>query len=263
MREYAKFLLSQHPTIYDRILRLKHRKEYDNERIVFLNAIHPGDTVFDIGANRGIHTVLLSHLAGAKGAVHAFEPVPPTFERLSQTVAQKKRFDNVTLVNSAVSDAVGTITINMPDGDDGQASIAKHDAGSWKNAAKISTFECAVTTLDAYTPTIPKPPDFIKCDVEGAELLTLRGGRKVLSQHAPILFLEVCPAWARNFGYAPIDILNFVKPYGYDTFFVIDDHGVRRAVDPAAALNGLSGSGSIDLLCSVSKLHRDRLINLR
>jgi FkbM family methyltransferase len=262
MREHVKFLLSQYPRIYDRMLRLKNRKEYDNERIVFLNAIRPGDTVFDVGANRGIHTVLLSHLAGPKGSVHAFEPVPPTFATLSQNVAQKKRFDNVTLVNSAVSDTVGTITINMPDSDDGQASIAKHDAGSWKSAAKISTFDCAVTTLDAYTAKIPKPPDFIKCDVEGAELLTLRGGRDVLGRHAPILFLEICKEWTRNFNYAPIDVLNFVKPFGYDTFYVIDD-GIRRAVDPAAELNENTIAGSIDLLCSISKLHRDRLIDLR
>ncbi len=262
MREKVKFFLSQHPLIYDRILRLKNRKEYDNERIVFLNAVRKGDTVFDVGANRGIHTVLLSNLAGPTGAVHAFEPVPPTFAKLIENVSSKKRFDNIKLVNSAVGDSIGTITINMPDGDDGQASMAKHDAGSWKDASKISTFSCAVTTLDAYTASVPKPPDFIKCDVEGAELLTLRGGKEVLGRHAPMLFLEICKEWTRNFGYAPIDVLKFIKPYGYDTFFVVDD-GIRRVVNPEQALDEKTISGSIDLLCCISKLHRERVINLR
>ncbi|MEI6234056.1 MAG: FkbM family methyltransferase [Planctomycetota bacterium] len=263
MREKVKFLLSQNPRIYDRILRLKHRKEYDNERIVFLNAIRQGDVVFDVGANRGIHTVLLSHLAGASGSVHAFEPVPTTFELLGNNLAAKKRFDNVRLNNCALGDKAGMITIHMPDGDDGQASIAKHNSGSWKDAKTIKTFECSVTTMDAYVATLAKPPDFIKCDVEGAELLALRGGRDTLGRHAPMLFLEVCKEWTRNFGYAPLDVLNYVRPFGYDLFYLVDDDGIRRIDKPDESLLEKNLVGSVDVLCASTKLHRVRLLDLR
>ncbi|HLX61277.1 MAG TPA: FkbM family methyltransferase [Planctomycetota bacterium] len=262
MREAIKFFLSRHPRLYERILRFKKRKEYDNERIVFLNAICDGDTVFDVGANRGIHTVLLSHLAGAKGSVHAFEPVPATFALLSARVAAQKRFDNVRLNNFALSDRDGTVTIHMPGNDDGQASMARHGAGSWAAAASVTSFDCKTVTLDAYVASIALEPDFIKCDVEGAELLVLRGGQGTLARQ-PVLFLEVCAEWTRNFGYTPRDVLNFVKPHGYDLFFLIDESGIRRVSNAGEALDEKNLSGSADLLCAVSALHGGRLKRLK
>src|SRR5687768_8794135 len=38
--------------------------------------VRPGDTVVDVGANMGIHTMLLADAVGPNGRVHAIEPNP-------------------------------------------------------------------------------------------------------------------------------------------------------------------------------------------
>ncbi len=261
MREQIKFLLTRMPALYTRILRLKKRKEYDNERIVFLTAVRDGDVVFDIGANRGTYTLFLSNIVGPKGEIHAFEPVPPTFAMLSENVSKRRRFDNIKLNNSAAGESAGTITINMPDCDDGQASMARHAAGSWKEAKTISTFQCHVTTLDAYAASVPRAPAFVKCDVEGAELLALRGGKEMFTRHTPILMLEICKDWTRNFGYAPLDVYHFARSLGYDIFYLIDET-IRLLENPESELQESKLGASADLLCGVSRSHQERLKGL-
>lgn len=262
MKSYLKFLLARNPALYSRIIRLKKRIEYDNERIVFLNAVRNGDVVCDIGANRGNYTIFLSHIVGRSGEVHGFEPVPPTFEKLSGRVNREKHFDNIHLNNMACGDKPGRATINLPGTDDGQASIARHSSGSWKGERNVSTFDCEVTTLDAYvSEKMRRPPVFLKCDVEGAEMLAMRGAQQTLSKHQPILFLEVCKDWTADFGYAPLDLFVFVKSFGYDTFYLIDDR-IRKLDDPEAELAGDRLKASADLLCGVEAKHAGRMCNL-
>jgi FkbM family methyltransferase len=45
-------------------------------------------------------------------------------------------------------------------------------------------------TLDTLSKVFPEP-DFIKMDVEGAELLALKGGSKVISKIRPVFYIEV------------------------------------------------------------------------
>src|SRR5438034_5802906 len=80
----------------------------------FLNRfINPGDAVLDIGANVGLYTVKLSKLVGPVGAVHAFEPVPETFDIL-QHVTRTLGLKNVVLHNCALADRVGHLKVIVP-----------------------------------------------------------------------------------------------------------------------------------------------------
>lgn len=187
MKEQLNYLLSRRPKVYESILRF--RDKTNLEKLVFLNLVRNGDVVFDVGANRGYYTLLYSHLVGKKGQVHAFEPVPPTFDLLSSKIAACKRFDNVILNKAAVADMADTLPLYMPGEDDGQASLKKHSSGSWKNAEQVRAFECQAVRLDDYIAEKKiRRLDFIKCDVEGAELLVLRGVTQTLSKFTPSFF---------------------------------------------------------------------------
>ena len=48
--------------------------------------VAPGSVAYDIGANIGIHTLLLSRLVGQSGQVYAFEPVPALYNRLCENM---------------------------------------------------------------------------------------------------------------------------------------------------------------------------------
>ncbi len=70
-------------------------------------------------------------------------------------------------------------------------------------------------------------PDFIKCDVEGAELLVFRGGRSTLAKYRPVVFTELLRKWSKPFGYHPNDLIGYFVELGY-LCFAVGSSGARR-----------------------------------
>jgi len=165
-----------------------------------------GDIAFDIGAHFGVYTVLLSHLVGPTGRVIAFEPNPRVLPALERTVKERK---NVTLLPIALSSFSGEQVLYVP-GDDLMASLADWTAGKH---GEMTQSVCETFTLDelARQGKIPEP-DFIKCDVEGAELLVLQGGKEVLDRdNGPILLFEANANAMRGFGVTAKALLGFIR----------------------------------------------------
>jgi FkbM family methyltransferase len=257
-RESLNYLLARFPRIYSYVLRA--RKHTNFEKLTFLNIIRNGDVVFDIGANRGYYTLLFSHLAGKHGQVHAFEPVLPTYNQLTTNIAKGKRFNNVHLNHLAVSDKSGAVNLYLPGNDDGQASLSTHNAGSWKTATTVTTFESQAIRLDDYVSLQNLTRlDFVKCDVEGAEMLVLKGMADTLSKYSPMLHLEVALDWARQFGYAPMDIVRCLSAFGYSQFHLIAD-GIYHVKEPTAKLS--AEHFYANLLCTIPRLHGARVKGL-
>lgn len=236
-----------------------------SDKITFMRCIRNGDTIIEVGANRGEFTSLFSHWTGRTGAVIAFEPVPPTFERLQQRVAREKRFDNIVLVNTAVGDSSEPITVYMPDEDDGHASLQKHTTGSWQDAQRVVAFEAPMQRLDDYLAGAKLERfDFLKVDVEGAELLVLRGATEALRKYRPLIHLEVCSAWTDGFDYKPAEIVSFLRGLGYSAFYLIDhfDRSTTVLKDAEAELGAME-KVSADLICAAPGRHDARLRRLR
>ena len=100
--------------------------------------------------------------------------------------------------------------------------MSAHALKSWQ-ARKISQITCQVVKLDDFKPvqTLQKL-NFIKIDVEGAELPSLRGAENILRKHKPILFIEGCKAWMKSFHYTPMEMDTFLTSLGYTNFKVVD-----------------------------------------
>lgn len=260
MKNKINFLLSRMPRIYKFILKIKGNKNL--EKAVFLSLVDDGDIVFDIGANRGYYTILFSHLVGKQGQVYAFEPVPPTFNQLNMTVLSEKIFDNIELNNLALGNTNSEINIYMPDQDDGQASLAKtHSVGSWINTEVVNEYPCKVVKLDDYVKdNAVRRLDFVKCDVEGYELLALQGATEVIGKYLPIIYLEVFDQWTTSFGYLPNDILDFLSPFGYSQFYLVGQES-QCISEPIANINSLSGCAN--LICIVPDIHKSRVERLK
>ncbi len=74
-------------------------------------------------------------------------------------------------------------------------------------------------------------PDFISLDVEGAELLVLRGGVETLKRHHPGLLLEWAPAYFAHYGYSEDDVEEFILNCGYnhmEKIGVVDRYYTRQ-----------------------------------
>ena len=60
--------------------------------------------------------------------------------------------------------------------------------------------------------------DLLKADVEGSEILVLRGGRRTIEEFRPLIFLELLRKWSRPFGYHPNDAIRMLGNIGYRCF---------------------------------------------
>ena len=191
------------------------------DKLIFSKFIKKGDIVIDCGANVGLYTNFIRSIVGKSGFVHAFEPIPSTFKNLQTNAKEYPSLNNYILNNFGLYKKREDLTAYIPDSIHGHASLNNH-ISEWKSD---STEEVSIelTTLDSYfSEKKLKKIDFIKMDIEGAELDALEGGRQTLSELTPTLHLEVNSKLLKNFKRAPSDLFKFLKPLGYKKFYYYD-----------------------------------------
>lgn len=150
--------------------------EFDKQREIAA-AVRPGMTCFDIGANVGFYTLLLSQLAGPEGAVVAFEPVPGNCRFLRQHVKMNS-CGNVAVQELALADLDGIARFDTT-ADSSQGHLSALGSLS-VNCARMDSLIAAGAI---------SPPNLMKVDVEGAEAAVLQGAVEVLARHKPVIFL--------------------------------------------------------------------------
>ena len=150
---------------------------------VFDLFVKEGMVVADIGANVGYFSRFLSKKIGPKGRLFSFEPIPQTFERLSETIILNE-LNNITLVNAAVGDTNGDLNIFLSH----THYMASLDS-KWAGEAG-GTIDVKGITLDSYFEEKGFYPDFIKMDIEGGGVYALPGMKKCILGNEPVLFLE-------------------------------------------------------------------------
>ena len=217
VKKILKAILPRCPSLYRFVLHALGKQ--NSEKMAYLRLLKNGNTVFDVGANRGDFTVLFSNIVGPTGSVHAFEPVPSTFAGLDNRIKAECRFQNVAISNNAVGDTPGVVQIQVPAGDSGQASLKNHTIASWSRPER-EVFDCSVVTLDSYVAEHKiDRVDLIKVDVEGAELWVFRGARQTMDRFRPIIHAECLPSWTGSFDYTPVDLVSFLRNQGYVYFY--------------------------------------------
>lgn len=176
-----------------------------------LKLIRPGATVFDIGANVGWYSLNIArNVAGAR--IFAFEPLPNTFNLLCTNI-RLNDVANVEPQNVGLADKPGELVFYFCKDSSGSASAANIG-----ERADAQQFTCPVTTLDEFAQSRGLKADFIKCDVEGAEILVFRGAKRCLETHRPIVMSEMLRKWCRKFNYHPNDIIDLFHGLGYGCF---------------------------------------------
>jgi FkbM family methyltransferase len=199
-----------------RVARGKGYKERDVGLLPRL--VKPTDSCWDIGANSGTYTLPLSRLAAR---VFAFEPVAHNFEIL-QAVIRLARLTNVSASQIAISDSNGTSRMAIPvEGFYGGYYMAALD--------ESGTLDVRTATIDSLIDGGTPEPDFIKCDVEGAENRVVDGARSLIARRPPIWLLE-------TFEDA---VLGRMASLGYTTFVHAEDGRLVRVDARTIARNYL------------------------
>jgi FkbM family methyltransferase len=174
----------------------------------FCALIAGGMTVIDVGAHVGIYSLLASAKVGLNGKVVAIEPSPANARLLRQHLSFNQS-RNVEVIEAAVADKPGQITFNY-------RPIATDPASFANSMAYDISGESAnvqVRTLDDICSNIS--PAVIKIDVEGAELLALRGAKEILVKNRPAVIVAVHPEPMRTLGTTPLQLVSYMNDLGY------------------------------------------------
>jgi FkbM family methyltransferase len=151
--------------------------------------VREGATVWDVGANCGLFAFAASTLAGPSGHVVAVEPDDFLVGLLRRSAAVHFPGAPVDVLPAAISDRLGIARLNIAERS--RASNALAEVGGRSTAGGIrETYTVITVTLD-WMCTHFRPPTVIKIDVEGAEVLAMRGAHDLLHRHRPVILCEI------------------------------------------------------------------------
>jgi FkbM family methyltransferase len=168
-------------------------------------------TIFDIGANVGWYSLnIAKKFPDTK--IHAFEPIPKTFDYLNYNI-ELNGLKNITTDNFGFSNANKDVSFYYHREGSGNSSLINLSEINGTEEIKSKVYK-----LDHYVQNNNIKVDFIKCDVEGAELFVFEGARETLKKYKPIVFSEMLRKWSSKFGYNPNDIIFLFNSYGYSCF---------------------------------------------
>ena len=152
-----------------------------------------GDIVVDVGSHIGHHTLIAAKRVGPKGKVIAIEADPKNFEILNKNIELNKLNDNVVTMNNAASSKEEKIKLFTPEKDAGQTIF--NTIISTRVTHNEKFIEVNANTLDNLlneNGISVKEVNWIKIDVEGAELEVLKGAHNILSKSKDIsLLIEI------------------------------------------------------------------------
>lgn len=144
--------------------------------------------VFDIGAHIGLVSLPLSHSIADGGSIYAFEPAIANGLFLKQHM-KLNNIKNIEVITDLLGDVEKeSVEFFESAGDSGMNTIAS----SGYRRGYSSTIKRQIT-LDKFCEDRQLAPQLIKIDTEGAEVGILKGGRNILRQHRPIIYLSVHP----------------------------------------------------------------------
>ena len=180
--------------------------------------IKPGETFIDVGANEGLYTLLAAARVGKSGKVIAIEPSPRELNRLRANIARNSFKSRVAVIDQALSNEAGWAEFAVAnEAHSGQNAFLDIVA---RNIAINEVRPTPLLTLDMIAARLgSRIVDFVKIDVEGAELEVIEGGLSVLEQQRPTWVVEVGRSDAPSTG----AVERLFREAGYK-IFVVDDH---------------------------------------
>lgn len=181
----------------------------DHKRVgqILSSTLKPNSNGVDIGCHEGSFLELFLQYA-PQGRHWAFEPLPDYYEKL------KSKFINVSVHHFALSDKEGTTVFYKAIGAEAMSGLQPQH---YPVSAQVEELHVTTKKLDSVIPE-NTPVDFIKIDVEGAELQVLKGGMQTIARCRPIIMFEFASVHVDAYGVTPREMFDFFLTNNYRLF---------------------------------------------
>lgn len=185
--------------------------EFD-EMAFLLHTMRRDDVFIDVGANVGTYSVLAAGHVGA--GVLAYEPVPTTYQHLSNNIRVNRIENLITAKNVCVGDDEGVVSFATDFGPTNHVITPTE--------GDIAHIDIDVVTLDGeYSPSDKSV--YLKVDVEGFEKSVIDGAETVLANRNTVAVVMELNGSGGRYGFDDTQthkkmIRLGYKPYKYEPF---------------------------------------------
>src|SRR6266545_6074087 len=187
---------------------------YDLGTQLFLTSLtRPGDTIVDIGANRGNFALIASRLVGDAGKVICFEPNPHCWATLDEQIASNA-ISNVIVHRVGLGNRDEERTLSVPFINTGEGTFgtsAYDDALAYQVRAEVRRGDEILAN---------EHPALVKVDVEGFECNVIAGMANVIKQNRPVILTEIVPAHLSRCNASVEKLVSLIESFGYQGFML-------------------------------------------
>jgi len=204
------------------------------ERQFVESVLRPGMTVLDIGAHHGLYTLLASRKIGPQGRVVAFEPSTRERKNLLKHL-RLNRCKNVNVEGVALGSESRRGELFVVEGvQTGCNCLLPPNVAepTTKIAVEIVTLDESLERLGI------RQVDFIKIDVEGAELDVFVGAKRLFEREPrPTMLVEAHDSRTKSWGYRSREIVSFLEQLGYRCFCLSENPLLQPVRDDVGDFN--------------------------
>jgi FkbM family methyltransferase len=181
----------------------------DDAMPAYLHKFRPteGMIVWDVGAHAGMTTYHFSKLVGKTGHVYAFEPDDVNREHLMRNLA-RHALDNVTVRSEALGERTGKAIFAMT------GSMVSGLAETLRYSDPQTRRKVSVLSMPDCCQLLGCIPDYVKMDIEGAEIGVIRGALAFLKV-SPVHFAIESLHWTPSSKFSCFDLEPLFRSIGY------------------------------------------------
>ena len=197
-----------------------------------------GSLVIDVGANVGFFSLRFAKWVGDRGKVIAIEPEDRNHVRLVEAVARQGASGRVDALKAVAAATRGEMFLEINPAHPADHRVSRDGAG----------LPVSAVTLDQLSQDNPALRlALVKIDVQGAEMMVLKGAGRILKDPKPALFIELSEEGLGRFGSSVDEILQHLTGSGYAAFWLMPAGPHVRALE--ADIHAMVGlHGYVDVL---------------
>lgn len=185
----------------------------------YTKTIRQGSVFYDVGGNSGYYSLLAKE---SFDKIYTFEPSKKS-QKIIKINLRLNTQSNCILQEFGLSDSDSVLEFHTYSST-GNDSLIERKIPKNHELKHTGTTKVSVKKMDSLCNFGIDDPDFIKIDVEGAELFVLRGGVELLKRSSPSLIIEYSEATSKDAGYRREEIVTFLQDMKYTVYGISDNN---------------------------------------